>query len=544
MFVRHVLAASLALFATPCLTMAQALSGSTVLGGGSGSPRLVHQDGELLTLLLEAQSDTWWVDVTLDGLIASEGLVGGPSGDHPTGALVTSDGGLLITTNSGARSPSISLVAVSKLDAERRHLWTRAYRPEENLVGAAELGNGDLLLVGSGDLNWMDSRIWLLRLDDDDGSVVSSTIVSGDGNYAAVDVVSHPDGGVLVAAQVAAEGTLGRELWLLRFDAALELEWQALYGGPGPERVHHVAPRVEGGWLVVGITTSYGPNPATFGSIWALAIDENGDVEWQRAFGSGLGDLQPTAGQLVDGGFLVACWSVSFGVPDLWLVALESDGSMRWQARLDAGDSETEPRVHVLQDGRVLIGAQTNAYSPTHDAEPWLVWLDPSGSFATGCPMLEPTTADLVVTDAVRGEVPFPVSEVLAVPHELPVTTTTNWTSDFRAQCWSTPPREVSAPGVVTPLRVETGGLLSWEDAIESGAETFRLYRGRLRLLPTSSSATCIRSGLDVPAAGDPDNPGAGDGWYYLVAGENVAGTGPLGRDSQGDARAPFATCP
>ncbi|MND08491.1 hypothetical protein D3C83_311210 [compost metagenome] len=54
----------------------------------------------------------------------------------------------------------------------------------------------------------------------------------------------------------------------------------------------------------------------------------------------------------------------------------------------------------------------------------------------------------------------------------------------------------------------------------------------------------CLSSGLAMPVATDPELPGTGDPFFYLVAGSNAVGDGPLGFRSDGIARAPSAACP
>ncbi|MEM7246348.1 MAG: hypothetical protein AAF533_13445 [Acidobacteriota bacterium] len=49
---------------------------------------------------------------------------------------------------------------------------------------------------------------------------------------------------------------------------------------------------------------------------------------------------------------------------------------------------------------------------------------------------------------------------------------------------------------------------------------------------------------MTTSSAVDPERPEDGRGWYYLVAGSNPAGEGPLGMDSLGRPRERLEPCP
>ncbi len=104
-------------------------------------------------------------------------------------------------------------------------------------------------------------------------------------------------------------------------------------------------------------------------------------------------------------------------------------------------------------------------------------------------------------------------------------------------------PSEVSAPGSPTPLRFVGPPTLIWEDAAQAGAFTYNLYRGELGDFVAGDWGGCLEQGLTGTTTDDPDSPPPGGGWFYLVAGENPAGEGPLGTTSAGTPRASSNPC-
>ena len=106
------------------------------------------------------------------------------------------------------------------------------------------------------------------------------------------------------------------------------------------------------------------------------------------------------------------------------------------------------------------------------------------------------------------------------------------------------PPGEVSPPGAVQPLLFTGKETLFWEEGFLSGSTTFNLYRGLLSELATDRCGDCLLSGLTDRTADDTGLPGEGDCFFYVVAGENDTGEGPLGSSSDGSPRQAATPCP
>jgi N-acetylneuraminic acid mutarotase len=106
-----------------------------------------------------------------------------------------------------------------------------------------------------------------------------------------------------------------------------------------------------------------------------------------------------------------------------------------------------------------------------------------------------------------------------------------------------------AAPGEIQGLtigqNVFTDALLQWQsDAPNSGSGTrYDVLRGTLGALPDHGAATCLYDSAATTIAGDNQEPAAGDGFYYLIRGQNVCATGGWGESSAGAPRE-AAACP
>jgi hypothetical protein len=104
-----------------------------------------------------------------------------------------------------------------------------------------------------------------------------------------------------------------------------------------------------------------------------------------------------------------------------------------------------------------------------------------------------------------------------------------------------------SAPGEATGVHVDGHQSTTVTWAALPGANSYDVVSSTLSDLRANgvSTATCLAN--DAGGAGTVDgraDPAAGDGYYYLVRGQNACGDGTYGTGSGGSPRAPAAGCP
>lgn len=97
-------------------------------------------------------------------------------------------------------------------------------------------------------------------------------------------------------------------------------------------------------------------------------------------------------------------------------------------------------------------------------------------------------------------------------------------------------------PGEAEGLRFQTRTQLVWEP--EKSVGVYNLYRALVSSLP-GNFGDCFLASITEETWTDPGNPGAGNGWLYLVTAENrLAEEGTKGFQSSGVERLNPAPCP
>ncbi|MEM7246347.1 MAG: hypothetical protein AAF533_13440 [Acidobacteriota bacterium] len=525
--------------------LAQPLYGESTIKGDDyqWSPQLVSQRGDVLTFLQGTSDSVVLFDLHLEGRIVwARTLRAGP--------------GTRLLGRSALRSRSGELFVAWGVDRTDAGAWLARYDATGTLQWVVHHdteggeGNPRLLELPDGDLLLACGHLYgvlLMRVRADDGSVVRAWSLTTGGPHSLSRVALDDGGRVLLAGQTA--GRAGAP-WLVGLEPDLSVAWSRVWRGEltegSAEGVNAVLSRREGGWLVI----EQGSSPRTGSQPWVMALDETGEVEWQRTYGwPGGSDFPRAVIQVPDGSYVMASqtYSVGAGFSDVWLMKLAPDGSPRWEVLHGSSGTDWPTGLDLLDDGRILVTANRQVSDVA--ARPWLLWLDDQGRSSSECRGSLSAAAPHEDVVSEMSEVPLTEAEVAVVlsTYHRGIESTEppfhGWLCRG-ADAEVLPPGEVSRPGAETPLRVDAGSVLSWEAAELSGSSSFDLHRGLLHELPTGLSATCWDSGVVDTVVVDFSDPGAGRGWYYLVSGANSAGKGPLGTDSWGLVREEAEACP
>ena len=113
----------------------------------------------------------------------------------------------------------------------------------------------------------------------------------------------------------------GDEVYLVKTDEKGNIKWKKTYGEYYQEYGYDVQETSDKGFFIVGATTSYGVSPYTAKElgqiapedIYLLKTDANGNILWKKVYGGIFPDMAFSGQQTSDGGYIIAGITASFG---------------------------------------------------------------------------------------------------------------------------------------------------------------------------------------------------------------------------------------
>lgn len=177
------------------------------------------------------------------------------------------------------------------------------------------------------------------------------------------------------------------QAWLARFDSIGNIKWQKAYGGSGNEEYRRVLQTPDGGFLLTGITSSYGSGSS---DVWLVKVDSVGNEEWNKTFGDMWTDYYPCITSSADGGYYIAWYAQDDEMgPGLhptyekktYLMKLTNVGNVSWSKVIHQDFLNWAYVFQIKQlstsDQLILSGSK---FSPTSDyLYGWLIKLDSNG---------------------------------------------------------------------------------------------------------------------------------------------------------------------
>src|SRR5258706_546470 len=157
------------------------------------------------------------------------------------------------------------------------------------------------------------------------------------------------------------------------------IQWQKCFGGTGWDDAYSVQQTTDGGYIVVGSTSSNdGDVTGNHGAFdfWIVRLKNSGTIQWHKCLGGTLNDGATSVQETSDGGYIVEGYTGSndgdvtgnhdtTGYSDYWLVKLDGSGIIQWQKCLGGTDEDQSYSVQQTSDGGYIVAG----YAGSNDGD-------------------------------------------------------------------------------------------------------------------------------------------------------------------------------
>ena len=242
---------------------------------------------------------------------------------------LTPDGGLFVAGYNASFGAGAKDVQAIKLSGDGTVEWAKTYGTfyedfnSSNIVAS----DGNYVLSGAVDISGSyDIRPTLIKTDTL-GNILWAKYYTGFNNDWSRNVIETIDGGYLIVGETRSYGFGGSEdIYLIKTSVSGNVEWAKAYGGIGNERGYEILQNSDGKYIITGYTNSYG-----FGGYDAflMKVDVIGNLEWFHTYGGNTDDYTSDVKETSDNGFvLIGRRSTNtFGSDDVYLIKTDQYGN-------------------------------------------------------------------------------------------------------------------------------------------------------------------------------------------------------------------------
>ena len=341
------------------------------------------------------------------------------------------------TANRGYITTGHSTISSVAYDIYWLELDDRGYRIDSNLHGSPHPDEGHCIqatLDGnyaiSGYNRFLNSSYndaTLIKIDPH-GDIIWEKSYTGPDHESARWFYPTSDGGYILGATTESYGAGSGDAYLIKTNANGDSLWSRTFGGRNYEEIHCIQQTSDGGYILAGHTNST-PNGDL--DVYLIRTDSAGDSIWTRTFGGAGDDRGYGVLQAMDGEYIVVGRTDSWGAggSDAYIIKVDDAGNRVWQKTLGGRDDDNAQKVIQGKAGNYIICGKT-CLGEGGGKNAWLICLE--SDMDRGAPS-KWVSAGVLLPGEMSTISGFPETCALHTPHPNPFNASTVLSFELRA---------------------------------------------------------------------------------------------------------------
>lgn len=218
--------------------------------------------------------------------------------------------------------------------------------------------------------------VYLLKTDVN-GEFLWDKTYGGNNNDGGVSICQTKDGGYLIVGYTSSYGNGSSDVYLIKTDSNGIVQWSRTYGGPKDDYGSYVIQSKDGGYVITGYTTSFEDSS---GDVYLIKTHPDGTLLWSKTYGGEDMDYGYTVIE-DDKGYAIEGYAASYGSGnfDYYVIKTNYDGDMLWNVTYGGAYSDICKSILLTDDDKYVVSGYTTSYGNGSN-DIYLVGIDNNGS--------------------------------------------------------------------------------------------------------------------------------------------------------------------
>jgi hypothetical protein len=321
----------------------------------------VHDGNFIVTGYLRNNSgnyDVYLVKTDGAGNVLWSMNYGGNDQDWGYDVKETFDNGFIVAGYTESFGPGVTDGYLIKTDSTGNMIWSKTF----GVTGVTAYTNASSVLQASDSCYYVVgsrlSDIYLSKFDTL-GNLVWTKTFSGNSTDLAYSVKQSMDGGIIICGHTESYGIGNGDVFLIKTDMNGNQLWYKTYGGSGADRGFAVSQTSDQGYIIGGLTTSFGSGGFDF---CLIKTDSIGNLLWSKAYGDSTHNVANEMKQTADGGYILIGNSGGSGFADVHAIKTDSIGNMLWSKTYGGTGAGEGKSVVARNDGSYLLAGKNGGF--------------------------------------------------------------------------------------------------------------------------------------------------------------------------------------
>jgi len=257
--------------------------------------------------------------------------------------------------------------------------WAKAFGGSKSDLAFSVLQtfNGEFIVAGVTDSFGARYYVLVLKLESN-GNISWAKTFGGSEWECAFSISQTSDGGYIVVGDTSSFGAGDLAFLVIKLDSNGSLTWAKTFGGGEREWASSISQTSDGGYIVAGDTLSFGAGGS---DALVIKLQSNGDISWAETYGGSGFDFVKSIQQTSDGGYIAAGSTSSFGAGnfDALLIKINSSGDISWAETYGGNGGDYIGSILQSSDGGYIFAGGIN-FIDTNNSPAFLIKLNSNGN--------------------------------------------------------------------------------------------------------------------------------------------------------------------